>query len=44
MGKNLGITLVRTLLLVSEPPARIGKNLGIIVVRKLLVVRSAGIS
>jgi len=39
MGKNLGITVVRTLLLVSGPRGCIGKNLGIIiVVRTLLLV------
>jgi len=38
MGKNLGITVVRTLLLVSGPSGCIGKNLGIIVVRTLLLV------
>ena len=38
IGKNLGITVVRTLLLVSGPCARMGKNLGITVVRTLLMV------
>ena len=38
MGKNLGITVVRTLLMVSGPCGGAGKNLGIIVVRTLLLV------